>query len=88
MQNDDRIFDLGDCGSSVLLFVAYSWNEEKVRKVLSLNGILVHSFNSLLPSWLYNKFGVMHLYSLAFSSVIKKLKHFKLIKIFKVRSYI
>ena len=36
--NDDHIFDLGDCDSNVLLFVAYSWNKEKVKnKIFKLN---------------------------------------------------
>ena len=70
LQNDEHLFDLGDCYSSVLLFVASPWNEEKVRKALLLNCIFVHSFKVLLPSLLYHKVGFLCLHTLAFSSLI------------------
>ena len=68
-QNDEHIFAWGDCDSSVLLFMASSWNEEKVREILPVNCIFLPSFNALLPSLLYYKVGFLYLPVLTLSSL-------------------
>ncbi|NIG58469.1 cholesterol 7-alpha-monooxygenase-like [Pontoporia blainvillei] len=51
LQNDERLFDLGDCYSSVLLLVASPWNEKKAfghRSIDPSDGNTIHNISKTI----------------------------------------
>ena len=75
MQNDEPLFDLGDCYSSVLLFIP-TWNEKKVSFIFKLHfcSFIYLTFIVIQYSW----------FSVLTNAVIFLLNIFKLKKIFSI----